>query len=223
MSDHAPSIGPEALERVLGLALDLLRGAPAAAAGWEVPAGPLEWNCWETGEHLADDLFAYAAQLAEPVGPLGGEVPFRWAAERAGGPANTIHADPAAGRDGMLRVLASCGALLASMARTTPSARRAHHTFGATGPEGFAAMGMVEILVHTDDLARGLGLDWTPPEADCAAVLDLLFPDLPDGVRDFAPSVALLWATGRAEFPGHPRRTEWRWQNPGCAPASAAE
>jgi hypothetical protein len=213
VDDHsrAAADAVELLEGVLARSLDTLRAAPAAAEAWAAKAGPLEWTCWETGEHLADDLFAYAAQLAEPAGEFGTEVPFRWSAERAGGPANTVHADPSAGRDGMLRVLASCGALLASMARTAPAARRAHHVFGATTPAGFALMGAVETLVHTDDLAAGRHLAWTPPEEACATVLAALFPAVP---RTAAPWPTLLWATGRAPLPGRPRRTGWRWWNP---------
>jgi hypothetical protein len=40
---------------------------------------------------------------------------------------------------------------------------RAYHTFGLSDPEGFAAMGIVEALVHTHDLAERLGLAWNPP------------------------------------------------------------
>jgi hypothetical protein len=46
-------------------------------------------------------------------------------------------------------------------------------------PEGFAAMGVVETLVHTHDLAEGLGLAWTPPSDLCSRVLARLFPDAP--------------------------------------------
>jgi len=72
---------------------------------------------------------------------------------------------------------------------------------------GYAALGIVETLVHTGDMADGLGLSWSPPDGICARVLARLFPDVPD---DFRPWPTLLWACGRAEIPGHPRRTTWR-------------
>jgi hypothetical protein len=62
--------------------------------------------------------------------------------------------------------------------------------------------------VHTHDLAEGLGLAWHPPADLCARVLARLFPGAP---RDEAPWPTLLWATGRAELPGRPRLTTWRW------------
>ena len=40
------------------LAVTALGRAPAQA--WGNRAGSLEWDCWETVEHIADDLFAYA-------------------------------------------------------------------------------------------------------------------------------------------------------------------
>ncbi|MFD4996811.1 hypothetical protein [Streptomyces buecherae] len=194
------------LERAVRHAVATLRQAPAAA--WESKAGTLEWDCWETVEHLSDDLFAYAAQLGPAAPPLTGDVPFVWESRRPGGPANAIHADRAAGPDGLLQVLEASGALLVAMVRTKPPQVRAHHVFGASDPEGFAAMGLVETLVHTHDLAEGLGLDWAPPADVCARVLTRLFPDAP---RTTDPWPTLLWSTGRAALPDHPRLTKWRW------------
>ncbi|MEU1199657.1 hypothetical protein ABZ446_25995 [Streptomyces sp. NPDC005813] len=194
------------LDLAVRLAVAVLRRAPTSA--WEGRAGSLEWDCWETVEHLSDDLFAYAAQLGLRTPPLDREVPFVWESRRPGGPANAIHADRAAGPDGLLQVLEASGALLIAMARTAPPQTRAHHVFGVSDPEGFAAMGIVETLVHTHDLAQGLGLAWNPPAELCARVLARLFPDAPSSTD---PWPTLLWATGRAELPGRPRLTAWRW------------
>ncbi|MFK4227242.1 hypothetical protein [Streptomyces sp. NPDC019890] len=194
------------VDQAVQLAVAALREAPPAA--WDGKAGSLEWDCWETVEHLSDDLFAYAAQIGPRTPPLDREVPFAWERRRPGGPANAIHADRAAGATGLLQVLEASGALLVAMVRTTPATVRAHHSYGVSDPEGFAAMGVVETLVHTHDLAEGLGLAWEPPAALCSRVLARLFPDAPE---DSAPWPTLLWATGRAELPGHPRLTTWRW------------
>ncbi|MEU3460601.1 hypothetical protein ABZ721_11675 [Streptomyces sp. NPDC006733] len=207
----APSPSPspvtaDDLDRSVQLSVALLRRAPATA--WDGRAGSLEWDCWETVEHLSDDLFAYAAQLGPRTPPLESEVPFVWESRRPGGPKNAVHADRTAGAAGLLQVLEACGALLVAMVRTSPAHTRAHHGFGVSDPEGFAAMGIVETLVHTHDLAAGLGLDWTPPADICARVLARLFPEAPDTTE---PWPTLLWATGRAELPGRPRLTTWRW------------
>lgn len=202
-----PPVTADDLDRAVVLTLATLRQFPAPA--WDVKAGSLEWDCWETVEHLADDLFAYALQLGPRTPPLIGEVPCVWESRRPGGPANTVHADRTAGPDGLLQVLEACGALLVAMVRTTPASVRAHHTFGASDPEGFAAMGIVETLVHTHDLAQGAGHAWTPPGDLCSLVLHRLFPDAPS---DTEPWPTLLWATGRTELPGRDRLTTWRWQ-----------
>lgn len=194
------------LDLAVQLAVEALREAPPEA--WDAMAGSLAWDCWETVEHLSDDLFAYAVQLGPRKTPLEGDVPFVWESRRPGGPANAIHADRAAGAAGLLQVLEASGALLVAMVRTTPSQARAYHPSGVSDPEGFAAMGVVETLVHTHDLAQGLGLAWSPPADVCARVLARLFPEAPTSTE---PWPTLLWATGRAELPGHPGRTVWRW------------
>lgn len=194
------------LDLAVRLAVMTLRGAPSDA--WDAKAGSLEWTCWETVEHLSDDLFAYAAQLGPKTPPMDGEVPFVWESRRPGGPANAIHADRDAGPAGLLQVLEACGGMLSAMVRTVAPEVRAHHVFGAADAEGFAAMGIVETVVHTYDLADGLGLPWEPPADLCARVLRRLFPDAP---HDTEPWPTLLWATGRGELPGRPRLTAWRW------------
>ncbi|WP_406008789.1 maleylpyruvate isomerase N-terminal domain-containing protein [Streptomyces sp. NBC_00637] len=209
MSAPHGSPGPVTADDVreaVRLAVAALRGAEAA--DWDAKAGSLEWSCRETVEHLADDLFAYAAQLGARGGPSDTEVPFVWRAERPGGPANVVFADRSAGPAGLAQVLETCGALLTAMVRTTPASVRSHHVFGASDPEGFAAMGVVETLVHLHDVAEGLGVPWEPDAALCDRVLVRLFPDAPTGT-DRWPT--LLWATGRGELPGHASRTRWRW------------
>ena len=100
------------------------------------------------------------------------------------------------------------GRILAATVRTAPAQARAFHPTGMADPEGFAAMGCTEILVHGQDIARGLGLSLDPPRGICAVVLGRLFPEAPDGAD---PWEILLWATGRGELPGQPQLREWRW------------
>ena len=188
------------------LAADTL--ATAVGRDWRVPAGDLAWDCWETVEHIADDLFAYAGQLGPRRPSVEGPVPFGWEYRRTGGPALTIYAVPADGPSGLLQVLESAGGLLAAMVEVTAPEVRAHHVYGTSDPEGFAAMGVVETLVHMRDVAAGLELSWEPPQELCARVLHRLFPGAPE-VGDRWQ--VLLWATGRVALPGRERLTSWRW------------
>ncbi|MFD5071870.1 VOC family protein [Streptomyces sp. NPDC087866] len=190
--------------------------AASASADWRVPAGTLTWDCWETAEHLSDDLFAYAVQLGPRTPSVETEVPYHWAPRREGGPWNAIFADPEAGTAGLLQTLEASGALLAAMVRTASPALRSYHGYGVSDPEGFAAMGVVETLVHAHDIASGLGISWEPPAALCDRALARLFPGAPDDADRWA---VLLWSTGRGDLPGRERVTSWKWRS---APLEAA-
>ncbi|MET9617756.1 maleylpyruvate isomerase N-terminal domain-containing protein [Kitasatospora indigofera] len=168
-------------------------GPQANAPGWQARAGTLEWTCRETAVHVGHDLLAYAGQLAGR--PDAGYLPFDLTVPARATPAE------------VLRVVAACGGLLGSALATAAPGTRAWH-YGPCDPAGFAAMGVAEVLLHTYDITRGLGLPWLPPAALCAAVLARLFPGAPAG----DPVQVLLWSTGRAELDGRPRPTSWSWQ-----------
>jgi acyl dehydratase len=82
---------------------------------------------------------------------------------------------------------------------------------GQADASGFAAMACDELLVHTDDAARGLGVPITPPHGLVRATLARLFPWAPDA----DPWPALLWCNGRVALPALPRQDRWAWH---CAP-----
>lgn len=85
----------------------------------------------------------------------------------------------------------------------------AHHNYGVSDAAGFAAMGVVEMLIHTFDVIRGLNPadSWRPPAALAAQVLARLFPHAPSG----DPADVLLYCCGRAALGELPRQTEWQW------------
>jgi len=166
---------------------------PHDALDWQAPAGSLDWSCWTTAAHVAHDLLAYAGQLAALPGDA--YLPFDLAVR------------PDASPREVLRVVTACGGLLSSALRTAEPGARAWH-YGPCDPEGFAAMGVAEVLLHTYDITQGLGVPWLPPERLCAAVLTRLFPDAPPG----DPAEVLLWSTGRAELDGRPRLTSGVWR-----------
>lgn len=163
---------------------------PYESADWGRPAGTLDWSCWTTAAHVAHDLLAYAGQLA--ARPEDAYLPFDLRVRSGARP-----------RD-VLRVVQAAGRLLSgALAAAEPSARAWH--WGPTDPTGFAALGVTEVLVHTYDITAGLGITWHPPDALSRAVLARLFPGAPAG----EPARVLLWCTGRADLPGHPRVTSW--------------
>jgi uncharacterized protein (TIGR03083 family) len=170
---------------------------PAADRDWSAPAGTLEWDCWHTAEHVGDCLLSYAGQLV--IQPADRYVRFLASAEEDASPAEVLEFAEAGGR-----------ILAATVRRASPQARAFHPT-GMADPEGFAAMGCVEALVHGHDIARGLGVSLDPPRGVCRGVLARLFPEAPADLAGADPWAALQWAAGRAELPGHPQRQQWRW------------
>ena len=157
---------------------------------WQARAGSLEWSCWTTAAHVAHDLLAYAGQVTS--GATHGYLPF------------DLVLRPGASAHDVLDIVVVCGRLLSCALDAAGPDTRGWH-WGPTDAGGFAALGVNEVLVHTVDICRGLGVRWAPPASSCSKVLQRLFPDVPpdDPVR------ALLWATGRDDLPGRPHRSSW--------------
>ena len=197
------SISGDDVSRAVAGCVAALR--PAVDRDWtDVKAGRLEWSCHTTAFHIAEDYVAYSANLAGRA--QDGYVPFG------------ITLDEGTDNAGLLHVIETAGALLAAAVRPTPPGVRAFHPhpFRSADREGFAAMAIAETLLHTHDLAEGLGLAHEPAEDLAESVLTWLFPHVQPGP---APWPTLLWATGRGELPGRPPVTEWRWRNNLVIPA----
>ena len=172
---------------------------------WTRLAGTLTWSCWETVEHVADDLFAYAAQVGVTTPETSTYVPFVFTRTRPDAPALTVRADPERGNAGLVQVLDACGGFLSGVTHTASPEARGWHPYGVSDPAGFAAMGSVEVLLHLHDLSMTLGFAWTPPAPRVVRLLERLFPDLR---CEGDPWATMLRATGR-----DPRVPvdDWRW------------
>ena len=202
-----PPVSAADVDLAVALAADALLSV--VDQDWAVPAGELEWSCRETVEHIADDLFAYAGQLGPRRPPLDTYVPFGFTRRTPAAPALAVYVTAETGNEGLVQVLEACGTCLSAVVTTARAQVRAWHPMGVSDPEGFAAMGVVEVLVHMRDVAAGLGFDWTPPEDLCDRVLYRLFPSAPSGGPRWQ---TMLWATGRGELPGQdPVGDDWRW------------
>ncbi|MEV5342372.1 maleylpyruvate isomerase N-terminal domain-containing protein [Streptomyces sp. NPDC052676] len=161
---------------------------------WDAKAGDLDWSCRETLSHIALGVVGYAGLLiARPTdryitlfSSIDGYAPV-----------------PAA-----LEGIRIAGTLLAGTVRDTPPDVRAWHPYGHSDAAGFAAMGVLELVVHGRDIGQAVGVQYTPSDALAAPVVERLFPDAPTG---HSPAETLLWCTGRVALPGLPRRGAWRW------------
>jgi hypothetical protein len=178
--------------------------APALAANWSVKAGDLDWDCRRTLDHIADSLAFYAIHLAtrattRKMPPRNG-APTR----RPGEPSDVPE---------LFDMVEGMAAVLADVAKAAPVGTRAFHPAGMGDPEGFVAMGCEEILIHTDDIAAGLGVPFAPPPDLAARVVRRLFPWAP---ADVEPWLALRWACGRTALPDRERLGPDWWVH--CAP-----
>jgi Mycothiol maleylpyruvate isomerase N-terminal domain len=172
---------------------------------WDIPAPGLTWTCRGTVEHVADDLFAYAGQIATSKPEVDTYVAFDFYADREGEPKCAVHAKRDRGNAGLVQILDACGGMLSALARTRPADVRGWHTSGVSDPHGFAAMGTVEVLLHLYDVAEPLGLEWDPHPDVVRRVLGRLFPSAPS---DGDPWQTLLQVTGRD--PDKPVDS-WQW------------
>jgi hypothetical protein len=177
------------------------RASAAALAGYadldwqQAPAADLQWSCWKTTLHMVDCLYFYACQIVygNPDGYLCTELAL----------------DDSASPPRLLDALTAHAELLDRIARSADPDSRAHHSYGVSDPAGFAAMGVVEMLIHTYDVARGLDPEdqWRPPADLSAPVIARLFPHAPTG----DPADVLLYCCGRASLGEMQRQPQWRW------------
>lgn len=163
---------------------------------WDAPVAGLDWSCRETLGHLAS--LAYASVLATRL--------------QAARPLSLVVREGAS-VDELVWTTRALALVLAEVARAAPAEARAFHPAGMADATGFVAMGMDELLVHTNDIDTALGGGFEAPKHLVVVVLDRLFPWWP---RDEPPWNALLWCNGRSALPGRENPgASWLWQ---CAP-----
>jgi hypothetical protein len=174
---------------------------PAVGADWTVPADELDMSVAEVVAHLATVLLWYSADLAAGPEELS---------------TTDVRVRPECPPAALLATVGAHGAVLAAVIAASPPRARGWHPWGIADASGFAAMACDELLVHTDDAARGLGVPFAPDAGLAARTLHRLFPEAP---ADSDPWATLRWANGRATLGDRPRLVRWRWH---CGPLPAA-
>lgn len=159
---------------------------PVLGRDWDRPAGDLEWSCRTTLAHMLAALLFYAINLAT----------------RSTEPRPSGQADPSLPLDELLDALEGRAALLAEVCAAAQPDARGAHDWGMADASGFAALACDEMLIHTSDIAAGLGKTFDPGRDICVRILARLFPWAPRGGD---PWEALRWANGRASMGKRPR------------------
>jgi uncharacterized protein (TIGR03083 family) len=171
----------------------------SAGARWSSAIPEMEWSVDQAVAHIAFALLWYAMDLSAGTSELS---------------VLDTTVKPGAAPADLVRAVRSYSHVLTSVIEAAPPDARGWHPAGIADASGFAAMGCDEMLVHTYDAARGLGVQFDPTPELADRTLRRLFPWAP---RDVEPWDGLKWANGRVELPGLDRLTSWRWH---CAPLS---
>ena len=173
---------------------------PLAEADWTVKAGEIDLTCRDTVDHIIGALVNYSSNLAmRSTHPL----------------PRVRSANTQASIADLTTSVVTAATILAELVDAAPANARGFHPLGSPDPAGYAAMGCNEILVHTADIAMGLGVPFDPPNDLCARITTRLFPWAPSDLPGWEIE---LWCNGRIALPGHPRlEPDWSVQ---CAPLS---
>jgi uncharacterized protein (TIGR03083 family) len=169
----------------------------AANADWSAAVPGLDFTVASVVAHAANGPLWYALDL---WGGSGDDAAF------------DLRVRKDAANAALLVSLRSAAQACAASVDAAPADIWGFHPAGAADPSGFAAMACDELLVHTDDAARGLGLRFTPDPELAGRVLARLFPWHDPSENAWQ---TLLWANGRVNLPGRSSQTGWVWH---CAP-----
>jgi uncharacterized protein (TIGR03083 family) len=179
------NIRPDSVEAAAAAVIAALE--PGIDADWSVKAGDLEWSVDRTISHMTGAPAKYALYLSSRS--------TRYVAV-------TVSPAEDATRRERLEAIEGCAAALAGVAATAPRDAFGYHVTGMQNAEQFLARACYELLVHTYDVTRGLGLPYEPPEELCQLVIEHFHP----GQNEQRPVWPLLvWLSGRP----HPDATGW--------------
>lgn len=166
----------------------LLLAADEVAARWDEPSALAEFSVRGLAGHLAGQVFFLPAMLAEPVPaePVIGIEDYYARVEWIGSALDTPfnqrirtggEQDAAGGPADLVARVASCVAGLRSTLPREPARPVRRPTWGdwSISFDDFVTSRMLELLIHSDDLAYSVGLSTPefPPEA-VQIVVDLL-------------------------------------------------
>jgi hypothetical protein len=174
--------------------------------GWGLQASGLEWTCRETIAHILDDLGAYAMQLSG-IHRRQGWTPLMEFSPAPGRPPCMFWPEEEGGTQAVLDCLDAVGGLLVAVIASAPADRIGWHPYGDPDRSALAAMGIVELVLHTSDILGAHHLDYRAPAQLVAPCLDRIFAH---AERSDDPWQDLLAATGRTpDSRGH----AWRWDS----------
>ena len=164
---------------------------------WEVATPDLDWTQSQTAIHTMRACLEYSYQVVGKRMDTYQPVLFE----------KKDKATPAE----YLPMISTASRILQKSIKDSDLSDRAWHSYGISDPIGFAAMGVVEVSVHTYDLARGFGIKFVPNNVAAEFAMERLFSGTTEYPTFETHGELLLWLAGRIELSGKPRRQGWKW------------
>ena len=176
--------------------------SPCVTLNWQEQTPTLDWTQEETAVHTMRACLEYSFQV------VGGDRDYYQPVYF--GIKDSVQPEQ------LLRMIDTAGATLRRSVATASPEDRAWHAYGESNPVGFAAMGVVEVSVHTFDIAQGFGISFTPDAAAAEFAIDRLFLDTVEKAPTNYANAGelLLWFAGRIPLDGFAQRENWKWN--GC-------
>jgi hypothetical protein len=156
---------------------------------WSRQAAGLEWNCWQTVDHMIDCIFSYALQVAARA--ESGFLPF-----------GQLRANSDASNQDLLSGLGAVGGMFLAVVSAAPRALVASDGARSLGLRDWCARAGYELTLHTSDVVSGFDVEWELEGELCRSIV--ASPQLWMFDRDFAtlasrPWTALLAGSGRTD------------------------
>jgi hypothetical protein len=164
---------------------------------WSVQADTVEWTCTRTADHAVDCVFAPAFFLASRLTDRYPDAGDNFTVGADATPAQLVEALRIASR-----VLA---AVVADTDRSVRAVIFRRPTVVTAPPPDFLPRGALELILHANDVCKGLGVAYEPPADLCERLIDHAagFPWAgmgwtPPSIGTDDPWGELLRASGRA-------------------------
>ena len=125
---------------------------------WTIPAGSLDWSCWQAIDHTIDCVLSFALQIGQPTDS--GFHPFA-----------PIHAEPTATPSDLVQGLRSVSSLFLAITRGSPQDLTASDGIVSLAIADWRARTAYEVALHTYDVRVGLGQDFSLPDALSTSIM----------------------------------------------------
>jgi Mycothiol maleylpyruvate isomerase N-terminal domain len=162
---------------------------------WTRPIPEMTWNVAQAVAHAGSALIWYSMDLRAGTSELSNlDLTVKL---------DTTPTD-------LVATLETAAFVLASTIERTGPDLLGWHPWGNPDVSGFRAIACDEMLIHTDDAARGLCIEFNPSPDLALHTLERLFPWAPSSGD---PWLTLKWANGRPDLPDRNRPSKWRWNS----------